>query len=184
LSLKKEELKKQNGESGKDIKDAEKTKQSIFEKYGAKALMFALIVGGIIGALVGLKEMADSMSGCYQLLTCSDSKSSPVKVLCTNATVPNQQFTQCSCSGVKATGCASPACDGKGCPQYYWQTISPTQALASMPGLIAGGILNPITNTASTLMKDIAIYGGIIIVVILVAIVVFKLTTKYINNGK
>ena len=169
-----EKIQAENGETGKDIKDSPETQKTIFEKYGAKALMFALVVGGLAAALVELRDMGKAMSGCYQTLTCASSQTSPVKVLCTNDTVPNQTFTQCSCSGVKATSCASPTCDGTGCPSYYWQDISALQALAGLPGIIAGGLLNPITNNASKLLKSIAIYGGIFILILIIGYVAFK----------
>jgi hypothetical protein len=180
-----EKIQAENGESGKDIKDSPKTQKTIFEKYGAKALMFASVVGGLVLALVELKKMGDAMTGCYQTLTCSSSESSPVMVTCTNDTVPNQTFAECSCAGVKATSCASPTCDGAGCPNYYWQNVSALQALAGLPGIIAGGLLDPVGKGVSSLLKNIAIYGGIIVLILIIGFVAFKFIERDVfSKGK
>lgn len=160
------ELQAENGESGKDLADSEKTKQSILEKYGPAALKLLLAISALVGALLLLKNLGKSMSGCYQTFTCSSSESTPSKVGCTQS--------QCTCQGVATSGCATPKCGGPNCANYYWQEVSAIQALAQLPGMIAGGIFNPLENSVSDLIKNIAIYGGIFIAILIVGYIVYK----------
>jgi hypothetical protein len=187
------EIQDQNGESGKDIADSPETQKTIFEKYGMKALMVALAVGGLIGSLVLLKDMGNSMSGCYQVMTCASSQTAPVKVGCTTQ-------TQCSCSGL-TTGCANPPCPAcagppcytggpgsaasPGCPNYYWQNISALQALGLLPSVITSPFFNAAGGAAKgigDLVKKVAIYGGIIILILVIGYVAFNFIMRDIVN--
>ena len=163
------DIQAKNGETGKSIEDSPKTQQSIFDKYGADALRLAMMIGALAAGYVLLKDMGDSMSGCYQTLTCSSNQSAPSKVGCSES--------NCSCSGVKSSGCAEPTCDNpkaNGCPNYYWQHFSLLQALTTIPNAILNGLLQPLESGISSLIKTIAIYGGISIGILLILFIIYK----------
>jgi hypothetical protein len=165
-----EKIKESNGEKGKDLKDSPKSKLEIFKKYGKIVLVLALA----IGALLSLKEMAKSMTGCSQIATASDEPSTPTKVGCSNDTVPGQSFKQCSCQGVKLTKCAAPDCGGDNGINYYWKTYTPLEVLTGIPGMLASGIVNPITTDSMQLIKTIAIYGGVFLIILIIGYIFVK----------
>jgi hypothetical protein len=169
-----EVLQEKYGESGKALKDSPKTMGEIFDKYGKYILIIALAIAG----LIALNEMGESMSGCYQIATLSSQTSTPKKVGCSHSTVPNQSFIQCSCQGVRATQCAFPECGGNDGINYYWQKVSALQVLAHMPGMLASDLLNPLTNSSTELIKTIAIYGGIFLIIVIIGYVIMKKMQK------
>lgn len=170
-----EEIKSENGESGKNISEAEQTKQSIFEKYGPSVLKLALVIGAIVGGFILLKDLGDEMSGCYQTFSCSDNVTTPTKVGCSQS--------NCNCSGVASSKCASPSCGGAGCPSYYWDTVTPLQALAMIPNAITKGVLDPVTKASTTLFKTIAIYGSIFVVFLAIAYLVYRYSSSKFKNN-
>lgn len=174
LNIGVETIKTSNGESGNALKDSPKTMSEIFDKYGKYALFIALAIAG----LVTLIELGDSMSGCYQVATLSSQSSTPIKVGCLNDTVPNQGFKQCSCQGVKATQCAAPDCGGSNGINYYWQHVSALQALAHLPGMLESSLLNPITKSSIALIKAIAIYGGLFLIIVIIGYYIYKRYSK------
>jgi len=139
-------------------------------------LKLALVLGAAIAGFILLNNLGDSLSGCYQTLTCSDSLSTPVKVGCSQA--------NCSCSGVNTTKCATPQCGGTGCPAYSWNKVSALQALAMLPGMLTSGILAPVTKSSTDLIKTLAIYGSIFIVVAIVAYFLYKYAKNKFSSHK
>ena len=153
-----------NGEDGKDPNSSEKTKASFFDKYGKYALAIALLAG--LGALA-LNQLGDSLSGCYQVFTNSSTYSTPTRVGCSQS--------QCSCQGVNNSGCANPTCSEgkKEGVNYYWQKVSALQALAMLPGIVAGGVLGPAKGFLGSISKYL-LYGGILLVVLIVLYIIYN----------
>lgn len=161
---------KENGEEGQDPNDSEKSKSSFMDKYGKWALLLALL-----GVGVGvLSELGKSLTGCYQIYTNSSSYSTPTKVGCVQSS--------CSCAGVNTSpNCANPTCNStlgqsKGV-NYYWQNISALQALATLPGIMAGGVAAAAANLTGSLSKSIGhllLIGGGVIGVLAVLYMIYK----------
>ena len=168
-----ESEKETNGETGKDIEDSPKTQQSLYDKYGKFVLTIALIGGALWGALE-LNKLADALTGCYQIQTCASQPGVPIKVQCSQV--------NCNCSASTGTPggtspCATPACGGTNCVNYYWQHYTPLQALATLPGVIAGGLLAPVTPIIGSVQK-LLVYAAIFIGVLLIAYVAYKIVNR------
>jgi len=167
----------ENGESGKDINDSEKTKQSILEKYGPKALAIALI-GGLL--LLLLNHLADSLSGCYQVFTQASQVTTPTKVNC--------KQSQCSCDpggNLNGSQCANPTCNSSaGQSQgvnYYWQKLTDLQALAMLPGIAVGGVEAPAKDLLNSLSKPL-MYLAILAAVLIVGYFIYKTLNRQKNS--
>lgn len=157
-----------NGEQDKPADQSEKTKASFMEKYGKLALALA-IAGALAGGIIALNQLAKSLSGCYQVLTTSSNYSTPTKIGC--------QQSQCTCSGVSSSRCASPDCGGSQGVNYYWNNMSDLQALAALPGIAASGIAQAAAGFTGSFGKSIGhllLIGGAVIGVLGVLYMIYK----------
>jgi len=170
---------KANGETGKDISDSEKTKQSLFDKYGKWVLMLALLGTG----LFELNKLGKQLSGCYQVFTNATKQTYPVKIGCSQAQCgcglgQNLTSTPATSTAAATTSCANPTCnspDGQSQGvNYYWQVVTPLQALAMLPGMAIAGAVAPVSSLASTLTTMLK-YAAILLVVCIIGYVIYKI---------
>lgn len=150
------------------------TPESIFEKFGGgKTAFWALVLAGLIAAIVTLKDMSSALTGCYMTNVdpSGNSFNQPVKLSCSEG--------NCNCTNI--TNCIPTAQPCSANVNYYWKNVSPLQALAMLPGIVVKGVANGVLQPSSSFLNSVkgpVMIIGIMIILIILAYTAYKHFSK------